>query len=193
MTTRFAQLLGTTPHKCANRDEHGAVLVEAAIGFGLVFFSILALAEAGLLFSTVSTTNNAARSGARLAAASYAAAGSKTVGADTIRTKVEAGLDALTGFGVPETLWIYKAGTNPAACSASCYRFSWNGTAARFGLDASSPGWSDPDACEFDGTIDSIGVRVTVRHRTATGLFGDQIVDEHTVMRLEPLPSAQCP
>jgi hypothetical protein len=36
-------------------------------------------------------------------------------------------------------------------------------------------------------------VRLTVRHRTATGLFGDRVVDEHTVMRLEPLPSAQCP
>ena len=170
-------------------NEQGAVLIEGALGFGIVFFAVLAIVEAGLMFSTHSTTNNAARVGARLAAATYAPAGDKTVAADAIRMKVESELDALTGFGTPQTLWIYRG----SSCTTACYRFIWNATTGHFGLDASSPGWPNPDACPSDGTVDSIAVRLVVHHRPATGVLGERTAIEHTTMRLEPLPSHQCP
>jgi hypothetical protein len=177
----------TWPH-----DQQGAVLVEAAIGFSIVFFAVLAICEAGLLFSTHSTTNNAARAGARLAAATYAPAGSKAAAADAIRQEVEAELDALTGFGTPQTLWIHKATAAADPCATSCFRFVWNPSAGHFGLEASSPGWPNPDACPSDGTVDSIVVRVVVAHRAATGVLDDRTAIEHTTMRLEPLPTHQC-
>ena len=187
------------------RDERGAVLVETAFAIPILLAILLGTIEFGLVYSTGSVTTGSSRAGARLAATSYAPAGTaataQATAADSIAAAVSVDLASLQN-AVPIGMAIYEV--NPAApdgapvggfpgnllsggCTASCIRYTWNGTA----MVRSSGSWSDPDGC---GTVvDSIGVFVQVRHRYVTGVIGtDRLVNGHTTMRIEPLPSEQC-
>ena len=87
----------------------GAVLVEGALVFPVVFFCFMAIIESGLFFATSSTTNNAARDGARYGASNFATSSDRQVAADQIRNEVVDSLGGLTSYGTPMTLWIYEA------------------------------------------------------------------------------------
>jgi Flp pilus assembly protein TadG len=174
----------------------GAVLVEAVFIFPIVFFICLAIFEYGMLFAAQSTTQSSTRDGARFASANFAAAGSNQAAADQIMAAVKKDLDARTGFDNPVQMLVYQADANgnPAgsfsSCTANCYHYTWNGST--FVFDATSPQWTTPQAC-IGATIDSIGVWVEVRHNYITNAFGSsQMLREHTVSRLEPLPTNQC-
>jgi hypothetical protein len=119
--------------------------------------------------------------------------------ADQVKDAVAQDLSARTGFDTPVQMLVYKADANGqpvsgtlGACTSSCYHYTWNGSA--FVYDASSPTWSNPQACINNvDPIDSIGVYVEVTHNFITNAFGSsQTLREHTVTRLEPLPLSQC-
>ncbi len=187
------------------RTQRGAVLVEAAFAIPVLLLILLGTMEFGLVFASGTVTTGSSRSGARLAATAYAPAGTaqsaQQTAADGIAAAVSADLMALQN-AQPVGLAIYEV--NPSSpdgapvggfpgdllsggCTASCMRYTWNGTSMVF----QSGSWSDPDACGT--TVDSVGVYVQVRHTYVTGLIGEgRRVEGHTTMRLEPLPSDQC-
>ena len=179
--------------------DSGAVLVEAAFIFPVVFFISMAILEYGMLFAAQSTTQSSTRDGARFASANFAVAGSNQAAADEVKDAVSQDLSARTGYDTPIQMLVYKADTNGnpvsgtlASCSASCYHYTWDGT--QFVYDAASPAWTNPQACiNNPNPIDSLGVYVELQHNFITSAFGSsRVLKEHTVTRLEPLPSIQC-
>jgi hypothetical protein len=196
------------PTKDRRRRSRGAALIEGALVFPVVAFVVFGIIETGVFFSTSSTTNNAARAGARYGASNFATSSNRQVAADEIRDEVVEALDALTGYGTPLTLWIYEADpltgepADPSACTTSCFRYSWNGSTFAYqgGTWATgTPG--EADACvggtsgnanNVVGGVDSIGVRLQVSYRTVSDLISARTITHRTTMRLEPLPFAQC-
>lgn len=180
-------------------------MVEAAIVLPILIMVVMGIIELGFAFASASTANGTSRSGARLAAAAYATAGTgsdnQQAAADQIAATVTADLKNLTS-AEPIGMTIYRV--DPTAtdgapvggypddnmaggCSANCFRYTWNGTS----MLHVGGSWPNPDACGM--TLDSIGVFVQVRHDYLTGFVGDSVyLDGHTVMRLEPLPTDQC-
>jgi hypothetical protein len=186
----------------ASRDR-GAVLVEAVFVLPIVIFIVMGIIEFGLLYVATSTTNSATRDGVRVGSANFAVSGDKKAAADQIADAVAKDLGASTGFDTPIRLWIYKANANGfpgtltdfASCAVTCYRYTWGGTSWTY--DNGSPGWTNPSACIDPASglniLDSIGAYLEVRHTYVTKAFGtSQVVKEHTVSRLEPLPTTQC-
>jgi Flp pilus assembly protein TadG len=179
--------------------DRGAVLVEAVFVFPIVFFIVMAIFEFGLLFAAQSTSQSSTREGARFASANFAVAADKTVAADQVMAEVRKDLGALTGYDTPIQLLIYKADGdgNPVrgsltSCTASCFHYTWNGSAFVNDTPAAQA-WNNPQGC-ISSTLDNLGVYVEVRHNYVTGAFGSsQVLKEHTVSRLEPLPLIQCP
>ncbi|HEV3225564.1 MAG TPA: TadE family protein [Acidimicrobiales bacterium] len=188
------------------RGDEGAVLVEAVFVLPVFIFIVLGIIEFGLLFAAESTTASATKDGVRFGSANYAVSGSNQAAADQVAAAVAQDLSARTGFDAPIKLVIYKADSsgNPTggftSCTASCFRYTWGGSS--WVADNTSPGWNNPLACiNVDpndpnaglNTLDSIGAYVELRHNFVTGAFGSsQVIKEHTVSRLEPLPSGQC-
>lgn len=178
--------------------ERGAVLAEAALVFPLIALITFAIIEYGLLFLTQSTSLSAAQDGARLAAAEIPIVVPVADAFDNAKDAVVDDLDALSGQGTPQVLWIYRASANGepvggagfSSCNTDCRRYTWNGS------DFVNPQgtWATPDACLFDGDgLESVGVYVRVRHRLISGfLFEATTLDEHTTAQLEPIPSEDC-
>lgn len=188
-------------------DQRGAVVVEAAFVFPVIFLVVIAVIEYGLLFAGQSTSESSTRSGSRYGSANFAVAGSKSAAADEIATTVAKDLGALTSLDVPVKLYVYKADgngdpaggyTGASACNADCYRYAWDTTANTWTRVTASPGWTNPQACIIDAnnnaiTPDTLGVYVEVTHSYVTKMLGSvQTLKEHTVSRLEPLPLSQC-
>lgn len=185
------------------RGDEGAALVEGAIVIPVLIAITLAVIEFGMLFSSVSTTTSASRDGARYATTFYATRADKIAVGNDIRAVVEHDLKALTNQGRPQQLWIYKATpsgmpTGGVECTADCLRYTWSEIDGEFVFQpGTSSVWTNVDAC-FDSatrTIDEVGVMVEVRHNLLTGVIGsgDRVLRERTVLRLEPLPTNQCP
>ena len=180
------------------KGDRGTVLVEAVFVFPVVFFIVMAVLEYGLLFAAQSTTQSSTREGARFAAANFAVAADKKIASDQVMAVVAKDLGALTSYDTPIQLLIYKSDVNGdpvqgslSACTLSCFHYTWIGNA--FVYDNSSPQWNNPQGC-ISSTLDNLGIYVEVRHNYITGAFGSsQLLKEHTVSRLEPLPLIQCP
>ena len=185
------------------RSDGGATLVEAAIVLPVLFLVLLAVVEFGMLFSTTSTTTSSTRDGARYATAHYAVRSDKVAVGAEIRDVVVGDLKALTGMATPVRMWVYKAGadglpaTNPTTCATNCLRYSWNSATGTFDYDVGSSPWTAIDACVTVASprLDDLGVMVEVDHETFTGVIGSGVktIKERTVLRLEPLPTTQCP
>jgi hypothetical protein len=194
------------------RRGRGAVLVEAAFVLPVVLLTVFGVIEAGLFFATSSTTNNAARDGARYGAANFATSADRTVAADLIRDEVVDSLGGLTSYGTPLTLWIYEADpatgnpADPSGCTIRCFRYTWQGGTftdrqGNWGTSGAPGGVNEVDACvggtagggnRAVGGVDSIGVQVQVSYETVSGVIGSRTISQHTVMRIEPLPNVQC-
>ncbi|MHB1140039.1 MAG: TadE/TadG family type IV pilus assembly protein [Microthrixaceae bacterium] len=192
----------------ARRSQRGAVMVEAALVLPVMILIVVGILEFGLLFTTYSTTTASTRSGARLAATSYAQAGTvtsaQTAAAEQIAAATAADLKVLNN-GTPVGMAIYRvdaastdgapSGGYPSSnmasgCTTNCIKFHWNAATQAFVYSSGS--WTNPDAC-LPAPVDSIGVYVQTEHDYITGFFGQKRkVEGHTVMRLEPLPTDQC-
>ena len=181
-------------------------MVEAVFVLPVVLFIVFAIIEFGLLFAAQSTTNSATRNGVRFGSATFAVSGSNQAAANQIAQAVANDLGARTNLDTPVKLFIYKADDDGSPtggftnCSENCYRYTWNGSG--WSYDITSPQWNNPSACILQdpnnpnaglNTLDSIGAYVEVQHNYFTGALGSsQMIKEHTVSRLEPLPVGQC-
>ena len=202
------KLLSGRAQHARTRSQQGAVMVEAAMVLPVMILIVVGIIEFGMLFTSYSTSTASTRSGARLAATAYAQAGSVASAQNAALTQIAlssaADLKVLTN-GTPVGMAVYKV--NPAAtdgapfggypgdavaggCSSSCVKFTWNPTTKT--MTQTTGSWTNADACGV--TVDTIGVFVQVQHKYITAFFGsNRTVTGHTVMRLEPLPSDQCP
>lgn len=183
-------------------------MVEAAIILPVLMVFLLGIIEFGLVYATGATATGASRSGARLAAASFGPGkGDLPTAADNVASAVSADLQALTS-AVPIGMVVYQvdasrsdggpAGGFPSAtdsmsggCTAKCYRYMWS-TATKQMANRSGSWTFGNEICQAANTP-SVGVWVLVRHSYLTQLIGKyNYVKGMTVMRLEPLPTAQC-
>lgn len=175
-------------------------MVELAIVIVPLFIIAGGILEIGLLYRSATLTSSSTRSGARSASAVWATtpdADKNTVAVDQIRQTVETDLSGRRPEDTPQLLWIYKAtpegtpsGTTFSSCPATtCIELTWDPVTEHFAY--SSGQWTTEDAC---GTvIDTIGVRVKMRHESVTRLpFGNSTIDEWTTIRLEPLGFESC-
>ena len=188
--------------------DRGVVIVEAVFILPVLIFIVMAIFEFGLLFAAQSTTQSSTRDGVRFGSANYAVSGSNQAAADQIAATVAKDLTAATGFDTPIKLVVYKADDKGeptggfTSCNKDCYRYTWDASTSSWTFDTGSPTWPKPSACiNVDpkdpsaglNTLDSIGAYLEVRHDYLTGAFGSsQLIKEHSVSRLEPLPSGQC-
>jgi hypothetical protein len=188
----------------AGSKSRGAVIVEAAIITPILFLFVFGAIEIGILMSSISATSSGARDGARYAAATLGPAVSRQTVANQVALAVEQDLKAMTGFGTPVEMWVYHSRNDTPAtegfplgttnftsgCATDCYRYLWNASTGHFVTNGAED-WV-VDAC-IAGGIDSVGVYVRVAHRSPVGLFGSRTLREHSNVRIEPLPLAQCP
>jgi Flp pilus assembly protein TadG len=175
------------------------------MAFPVFFLIVLAIIEFGFYMAASSSTSSSTRSGARLGSAEIGPAAVKATVADKIRDKVASDLRSLNSNDAPVRLWVYKAfrdgspcadvacatGTGFSSCPASvCFSYTgWNASTKTFTSRAGS--WTTTDACP--PTLDTVGVHVRVFHDYLSGVLGNSVtVDERTVLRFEPLPTAQC-
>jgi Flp pilus assembly protein TadG len=141
-------------------------MVEAAIVLPLVMLLVFGIIEWGLAFLTATSTNSAARSGARTASAltknsSYA---------DQAVLAVTQNMKGALPFATPLELWIYRV--DPAVgnttgypvgqpgfsgCSTDCTKYTWDGTQW---VGPATPVWaaSTQQACGSPTAFDSVGV-----------------------------------
>jgi hypothetical protein len=99
---------GPAPRRA--RGDDGAAMVEAAIVMPLLMLLVFGIIEWGLAFLTATSTNSAARSGARTASALTL----NTTYADQARLAVESNLSGAIPFATPLEMWVYEVPyTNP--------------------------------------------------------------------------------
>ncbi len=174
-------------------------MVEAAIVMPLLMLLVFGIIEWGLAFLSATSTNSAARSGARTASALT----QNTSYAQQAVLAVEQNLKGALPFATPEELWIYRVpasatddsgfpeGQTSFVCGANCIKYTWNGTS--FSLSSGSWPAASQVACGAATGFDSVGVYLKVRHNFVTNFFGSsKQIAEHTVMRLEPQPLINC-
>lgn len=166
-------------------------MVEAAFVLPILFFVTFGIIEFGNAYQSLATTKSATRSGARVAAAEYAAGNvSQSTAVTDTATAVKVDLSGLS-MATPQEMWIYKAGTNGhpsgdtnwTSCSSNCIALTWNTNNNTW--NSSTGTWTSPNACT--GTADMIGVYVKTFHNYRSKFFGSGVtIRQFTVMRLEP-------
>lgn len=177
------------------------MLIEAAILMPVLALFLFGILEWGLAFRSGLTVSDASRAGARVAAAMPRNPEYQTAAAAAVSGR-------LASAGVPaeqiESLVIYRAdpstgglrggGSTDAAieaCTANCWRFTWDATTRAFTPVTGGPSWSYTSQAACGGTADTdhVGVYVRVDHEFVTSMFGSGLsLTERTIMRLEPLP-----
>ncbi len=191
---------GATPRRA--RGDDGAAMVEAAIVMPLLMLLVFGIIEWGLAFLTATSTNSAARSGARTASALTL----NTTYADQARLAVESNLSGAIPFATPLEMWVYEVPyTNPAGspypsgqtswtCGTNCIKYTWNSATSHFENPQGTWPAASMVVCGVPPDhFDSVGVYLKVRHNFVTNFFGSsKVIAEHTIMRLEPQPTASC-
>ena len=196
LTRRAAR--GPAPRRAHGDD--GAAMVEAAIVMPLLMLLVFGIIEWGLAFLSATSTNSAARSGARTASALTL----NTTYASQAVMAVSENLKGALPFATPEELWIYRVPPNAPnnsgfpegqtswVCGTNCIKYTWNGTDFVY-ASGSWPASSMQVCGVTPDNFDSVGVYLKVRHNFVTNFFGSsKQIAEHTVMRLEPQPLDSC-
>jgi hypothetical protein len=181
------------------RGNRGAALVEAAFVLPLLILLAFAVIEFGFTFKDLLTVTSATRAGARTATALSKRPNYQSDTADAVAGVLK---NTMPTRGI-QYLVVYKANPNTGrpADGASfeqcnvCYRYKWapkaDGGAGAW-IRNGGNGWpaKDQNACGDAAHTDYLGVYVRARHDFITGLFGrTATLTDHTVMRLEPVPS----
>jgi hypothetical protein len=179
------------------RNETGALAVEAALIFPVMVLILFGIIEFSLVFKDLQTTYSATRVGARTASAEPR----QSSYASDVANAVTTGMGAIPA-GQWRELWVYKAMADGMPDSGSfsscttCVRFMWDNTAHAWSKvqdtwPATGPG--SQQACTAGSGPDSLGVYVKVLHPMLTPMFGTtKLLTDHTVTRLEPMPSGSC-
>lgn len=179
------------------RYEHGAALVESAIVFLPLCLLLFGIIEFGWVFKDSLTLSSATRAGVRTGSALTG-----TVATSFFPTVENAVATASTAieYTTEDQLWIYKSDANGVpvgdpTCgggngTSTCvvYRFdvtkTWKPKTTPFGWDPTTA-----NTCLGNGTLDSVGVRVTQHRSSLTGLYpwlDNMVLIEKSVMTFEP-------
>ncbi len=201
------------------RGERGAVALEAALTFPILLLILLGIIELTFLMRDHAVVVSDTRLAARIASTgSNAGVGSCPTGAGAppcvpanVPALAQAAADAVqrAGSAMPvdqiEYLLVYKANssgypgadsnhTMPTSCAgfSSCVMFKWRDTENKFRYNSGSWISSTINAC-FPGNLDRVGIALSAKHKTFTGLFGSFLtLNDHAVMNFEPLPAQIC-
>jgi hypothetical protein len=172
-------------------------MVETAILMPLIILLVFGVVEFSSAFHDSSITADAARAGGRIASAqarnpSYATNAAEAVAAALKTLPADA----------PQELWIYRAnsagypgtGSDFSACATKCIKYTWNSTTRDWNYASpSGSGWDALLHQVCSEPFDEIGIYVDIRHDFVTQLFGASVdLDDHSVFRFEPTPSAVC-
>ncbi len=185
-------------------DERGAVLIEALIVIPVLMMITLGVIEYGGAYREDSTVAAATRAGARTASALSKSDFGVTPATDSGYVTAQAVASVLQSLGskAPQQLWIYQvngsASCAPPSFSGCTYKigYGWDSANKKFftSLLSGSTAWpaAKQSACA-GGTIDQIGVWVTVNHTAVTHMFGTgRALTGKTIMRFEPNVSNTC-
>jgi hypothetical protein len=174
-------------------------LIEAAIVLPVLLLVVFGVFEFGFAFKNSLTLTSSTRSGARVASALPRQTDYEINTAAAVRGSL---LNAFQS-GEIQYLTIYKAdpvtgepsdGSGFETCT-ECYRYMWDGSAAAGEGDWAYVGGAWPPltqaACGTNANTDYVGVYLRAQHNFLTAAFGSgQTLTAHTVMRLEPVPTA---
>lgn len=182
------------------KDTRGAVAVEFALILPILLMLVFGIFEFGMLFRADLTVSQAARSGARTAAAlprvvNYQDATANAVAASLQNALATDEIQYLTIYKANKTTGLPADGGTYKTCT-QCYRYSWNAASKTWTLQGGSSWVSTTQkACGTDETkTDYVGVYVEAKYKFVTGIFKPMFgesstLKERTVMRLEPMGS----
>jgi Flp pilus assembly protein TadG len=196
------------------RDQRGAVAVEAALITPFLCLLLFGIIEMSLLMRDAVSVNSSVRVGARIASVS-ASSGKGTCAASsnpppcspaTVPALAQAAADAIqkAGSAMPKDsiqwVMIYQAGTNgypvgqtDLTCGTNCVTYVWDKVLDKFRYASGSWDSSTINACVNDPNAQAVGVALRANHTWITGLFGSGVaIAERSVMQFEPLPNEQC-
>lgn len=187
-------------------DEHGAVLVEAAIIIPLIVLLTFGAIEFGFAFNEQGTTRSATRTAAR-AASTQPKAPAPAFENAAIRTLNRSAENLATG--TPVEAWIYRARNidgdpeleRPTTCvtaalDGDCRLYTWTPGTGFDETAGTGNAWNPNERAACAGLSDSVGVYLVVKHKWLTGLpfnGSDGVtLSSNTIMSLEPFPAAAC-
>jgi TadE-like protein len=199
---------GTSTSRRARGDD-GTALVEAAFVFPLMFLLMFGIIEYGIAMGNASTVKQASRTAVRMVATSPKQ-NAYSLATDAARIDLTAGANV-----GPKEMWIYKAivstgnaadngfpeagngkvGSGGVCPATTCLKYLWNPATKSWGAPSGQWAPTIQNACLGAGAgqyPDAVGVWVKTRYTFFTGLFGNGMdLTSRTVMRLEPVPTAQ--
>jgi Flp pilus assembly protein TadG len=177
--------------------ERGTALVETAIILPLIILLVFGIVEFSSAFHDSSITADAARAGGRIASAQARNPDYATNAGEA----VAAALKTLPA-NAPQQLWVYRANaqgfpgteTDFSSCGAKCIEYTWNSSTQDWNYDTPTGGGWDASLHQVcNEPFDEIGIYLTIRHDFVTRFFGASVdLDDHSVFRFEPTPSAVC-
>jgi Flp pilus assembly protein TadG len=185
------------PRRQLRAQDRGAVAVEAALISPILLALVFGIVEFGLVMKDWLATSSSVRAAARVASAEPRYSGFAQDAANQVAN--EAGT-ALNMANIRE-LWVYKADvasgrpvgdTGSFASCSKCVKFQWDSASRSFKQISSTWTFAEQNACQGDPSRDAVGVFVQIRHPAITNMFFNNIdVTEHSVMALEPIPTAK--
>jgi Flp pilus assembly protein TadG len=173
------------------RRDDGAAAVETALVMPLLILVVFGVIEFSMLIKDHMAMNSAVRAASRVASAEP-----KTSSfADDAIAAIQTQGSALPMGNVNE-VWVYEAGTNGmptgqtefSNCTTRCLRYTPVGDT--YVLAGGSWDESEINACAGDPNITAVGIYMNGTHPFLTTLFqGSMDLEQHSVMRFEPIPS----
>jgi hypothetical protein len=184
--------------KFPDRRERGAAAVEPAIVAPFLLMMVIGIVEFGMYFHNSTAASTAVAAGARTAVTQARIDGYQTTVSDSVKAAMR------NVSSKPVLLTIYKAdpdtgepaggmvGKDFSTCLADCYRFTWD-LPAKTWVQVAGVEWPAlaQAACGPLGHNDYLGVQLTLRYRSATGLLlENKEITATSMMRLEPVSAA---
>ena len=181
------------------RESEGVVAVEFALILPILAILVFGIIEFGMLFRANLTVSQAARAGARTAAAQPRILGYQTNSASAVAASLRNTLSTeeityLSIYRANKITGLPADGSSYKTCT-TCYRFSWD-PATKTWTQLGGAAWpaASQQACGSEALTDYLGVYVEAKYTWVTGLFrpvfgSASLLQERTVMRLEPIGS----
>lgn len=201
-----------------DRDERGAVAVEAALVLPILFTVLFGIVDLSMLVRDEISTTSATRVAARIAATGAGAGpGTCPTGPnapvctpESSPALAQAAADAIqrSGMSMPKEsidyILVYKANddgypgsadedTALTSCAGfpACVMFIWDKDASKFRFDSGA--WDSKTIAACLNSSDMVGVYMAATHDWASGVFGSSIgVADRAVSRFEPLDPQTC-
>lgn len=188
-----------------DRNQRGAVAVEAALVTPVLCLLLFGIVEMSLLMRDAVGVTNQVRSAARIAT-SEAGAGKPTGSSIPTLATDAANAVKTAGSSMPLSsinyVIVYQAnpegyplpaGNKAMTCSTNCIRFTYDSATDSMVRSGGSWDSSTINACVNDPARQSVGVAMSAQHTWITGLFGSGVdVPGRLMMQFEPLSGTTC-